>query len=115
MMTRRTSLMAALAVGLFLAGCSGGKEQAAVAVEEAKLNLSAAENAGADSSAPDLMFEANRLLSLAEKDMNRGRYDQAQKSAGQANDAALRAKNLAETARMMAAPPGAKPGSKNKE
>jgi hypothetical protein len=104
--------MAALAVGISLAGCSRGKEQAAVAVDEARLNLSAAENANADSSAPDFMFEAKRLLSLAERDMKKGRYDQAEESAGQANAAALKAKSLADTAKTEAADPGAPPVAK---
>jgi hypothetical protein len=105
-MTRRTLPMAALAIGLLSAGCSGGKEQAAVAVDEAKLNLSAAENAGADLSAPDFIFETKRLLSLSEKDMAKGHYGQARELAEQANVAALRAKSLAETAKTKAAEPG---------
>lgn len=87
-------MFASLALGA-LSGCSKGKEQAVVALDEAKLSISDARKAGATLSNSALR-DAEVRLQDAEKNFKNGDYKRARSAASEATTAAVRAKSEAE-------------------
>jgi len=84
---------------LFLGGlsaCSKGKEQAAVGIDEAKLNISSARKAGAERYARKTMDEAGKKLDIAQSNFRKGNYGYAKKQAGEASSLALLAQSEAQ-------------------
>jgi hypothetical protein len=88
-------LAAALAVG-----CAGAPVQE---MSDARQALRAADKAGAEEHAPELMAEADRLLASARSNLYKGEYRVARDQAEQARDKAMEARRVAEQAK--AAPP----------
>ncbi|MBI4387084.1 MAG: hypothetical protein HY551_06855 [Elusimicrobia bacterium] len=81
------------AAALSVAGCGKGKESAAVALDEARLNVSSARKAGADYSA---IRDAEAKLQKAEQSFGKKKYSNAKKEAAAASQAAMSAKSEAE-------------------
>jgi len=75
--------------------CGSGKQEAAVLLDEARLNISSARKAGAESSSPTRLAQAVTALTAAEADFKSRNYAQAQSSAQTARDAAQQAENEA--------------------
>jgi len=82
-----------MAIGA-LSGCGKGKEQAVVALDEARLTISDARKAGATLSSPALR-DAEAKLRDAEQSFKKGDYKLATTSASQASAAAASAKSEA--------------------
>lgn len=80
--------MAAAFVCIALSACGGGKQEAAVALDEARLSVSSARKAGAEASSPARLAEAVTALSAAEDSFKRKKFDAARDSAHKARDAA---------------------------
>lgn len=87
-------LMAALAI-LGLCACGAGKQNAAVALDEARLSISSARKAGAESSSPAVLATALASLSAAEDDFKRKNFSEALDSAQKARDSAREAEQTA--------------------
>ncbi len=85
-----------------LSGCGKGKEQAAVALDEARLKISDARKAGATLSSPALR-EAEAKLQGAEQSFKKGEYKPASTAASQASALAVNAKSAAANAKSEAA------------
>lgn len=77
-------LLAAASLG----ACDNGKQEAAAALEEARLSAATSRNWGAETFAPALYAEAERELATAEKRFAAGRYDMVGFPAQKAVDAA---------------------------
>lgn len=90
-------MMAALVSGA-LGACGGGKQEAAVALDEARLSVSSARKAGAESSSRERLAQAVTDLAAAEENFKSKDYSQAQDSARKARDAALQAEKAAKAA-----------------
>lgn len=90
-------MMAALVSGL-LSACGGGKQEAAVALDEARLSISSARKAGAETSSKERFGQATTDLSAAEESFKMKNYAEAQGSAQKARDAALQAEKAAKAA-----------------
>ncbi|MBI4057630.1 MAG: DUF4398 domain-containing protein [Elusimicrobia bacterium] len=92
----RFMLLGGLVVGV-LSGCSKSKEQAVVAMDEARLTLSSAKKAGAESLAYKTLMGAESRLTGAEQRFKEGNYSAANEEATVANQLANQAKSEAET------------------
>lgn len=98
-------LLAALAFGVMCA-CGSGKQEAAVALDDARLSVSAARKAGAEFASPARLAEAVNALSAAEGSFGLKNYAEAQSSAQKARDAALlAAKEAADKSKVSAKTP----------
>ena len=97
---RSRFLGAALLAASIAAGCAGAPVQE---MSDARQALRAADKAGAEVHAPELMAEAERLLASARSNLYKGEYRVARDEAEQARDKAMEARRVAEQAK--AAPP----------
>jgi hypothetical protein len=95
-------LLAALFAGPLLGGCAGMPLQE---MSDARQAVRAAERAGAQKYAPDLLAEAKNLVESARQDMHKGEYRQARDEAVLARDKAMEARRVAETASAGASAP----------
>lgn len=82
--------------------CGGGKQEAAVALDEARLSVSGARKVGAQLFAPVRLGDAAALLAAAEDSFKKGKFDRARNSAQGARDAARLAENEARDAARLA-------------
>ena len=89
-------LAAVLLVAGVLAGCAGAPVQE---MSDARQAVRAADKAGAEEYAPELMAEAERLLASARSNLYKGEYRQARDDAERARDKAMEARRTAEQAR----------------
>lgn len=87
-------VLAAIVSGVVCA-CGSGRQDAAVALDAARLSVSDARKAGAESSSPARLAEAAAALSTAEGHFQKRNYAEAQSSAQKARDAALLAEKEA--------------------
>ena len=95
---RRYALPLLLAVLLAtppLAGCAGMPLQQ---MSDARQAVRAAERAGAQKHAPELLGEAKALVESARQNMHKGEYRQARDEAELARTKAMEARRIAETA-----------------
>ncbi|HEX9207490.1 MAG TPA: DUF4398 domain-containing protein [Steroidobacteraceae bacterium] len=83
-----------LCVGI-LAGCAGAPVQE---MSNARQAVRAAEKAGANTAAPELMTEAKQLLKDARTNLNQGEYRAAKDQAESARTKAIEARRIAEEA-----------------
>lgn len=95
-------LLAALFAGPLLAGCAGMPLQE---MSDARQAVRAAESAGAQKYAPELLVEAKSLVETARQNMHKGEYRQAREEAVLARDKATEARRVAEAASTGAAAP----------
>ena len=89
---RLLSYLAALLVGLYLAGCAGAPVQE---MSNARQAVRAAEQAGAQEKAPQQLAAAQALLKQAEGNIARGEYREARDHAVQARVKAIDARQAA--------------------
>lgn len=75
--------------------CGGGRQEAAVALDEARLSVSGARRAGAETSAPARLGEALAALTVAEDSFSRKKFGAALASAQSARDSARLAEKTA--------------------
>lgn len=94
-MIKTARWIAAAFVCMALGACGRGKQEAAVALDEARLSVSGALRAGAEASSPARLAEALTALSAAEDSFTRKKFDAARDSAHKARDAARLAENAA--------------------
>lgn len=96
-LTRLTSplLLVALLFGLLSAGCAGAPAQQ---MSDARQAIRAAELAGAQQHAPELLAEAQQLVERARTNLQNGEYRQARDDAELAREKAMQARRMAETA-----------------
>ena len=87
--------LAWLLIGVQISGCAGAPVQE---MSNARQAVRAAQRAGADQYAPQILFEAERLLDQASGNLSRGEYRAARDQAEQARAKALEARRLAEEA-----------------
>lgn len=87
-------VLVSLALGA-LSGCGRGKEQAAVALDEARLNISSAKKAGAEARASVMIKGAQSHLVQAEESFYAGKYGPAKDAAMKAAEAAIAAESSA--------------------
>jgi len=87
--------LAWLLVGVHLSGCVGAPVQE---MSNARQAVRAAQRAGADQHAPEILLEAQKLLAQASSNLSRGEYRAARDQAEQARAKALEARRLAEEA-----------------
>jgi hypothetical protein len=96
---RRYTLLALLAA-LFslplLAGCAGMPLQQ---MSDARQAVRAAERAGAEQHAPELLDEARALVKAASEDLHKGEYRDARDEAELARDKAMEARRISEEAK----------------
>ena len=88
-------LMTLLFAGGLLGGCAGMPLQE---MSDARQAIRAAERAGAQQYAPELLGEAKALVETARQDMHKGEYRTAREQAEQAREKAVEARRRAETA-----------------
>ena len=88
-------LLAALFAGPWLAGCAGMPLQE---MSDTRQAIRAAERAGAEKHAPELLAEAQRLVETARLNIHKGEYREAREEAVLAREKAMEARRLAETA-----------------
>ena len=88
-------LLAVLFAGPWLAGCAGMPLQE---MSDARQAIRAAEAAGAQKHAPELLAEAQRLVETARQNLHKGEYREARDEAVLARDKAMEARRVAETA-----------------
>jgi len=88
-------LLAALLAGPWLAGCAGMPLQE---MSDARQAIRAAERAGAEKHAPELLAEAQRLVETARLNIHKGEYREAREEAELAREKAMEARRVAETA-----------------
>lgn len=88
-----------------LSACGGGRQEAAVALDEARLSVSSARKAGAESFAPARLAEAVTALSAAEAGFKKKKFGEAQDAAFKARDAARLAEKTARAVKEAAAAP----------
>lgn len=96
-------LMAMLLVGPLLGGCAGMPLQE---MSDARQAIRAAERAGAQQYAPELLAEAKALVETARQNVHKGEYRDAREEAEQARAKAMEARSRAEAA--AAAGPGSR-------
>jgi hypothetical protein len=89
-------LMAALFALPLLAGCAGMPLQE---MSDARQAIRAAERAGAQQYAPELLAEAKTLVESARQSMHKSEYREARDDAEQARAKAMEARRVAETAK----------------
>jgi hypothetical protein len=89
-------LLPLLAAMLAFAGCAGAPVQE---MSNARQAVRAANNAGADASAPELMSEARKMLKSAETNLRHGEYRAARDEAELARSKAVEARRIAEQAK----------------
>jgi len=87
----------AAVVSAVVCACGSGKQEAAVSLDEARLSVSSARKAGAESSSPTRLAQAVTALTAAEADFKSRKYAEAQSSAQKARDAALQAEKDAKS------------------
>ena len=88
-------LLVALLAAPLLGGCAGMPLQE---MSDARQAIRAAERAGAQQYAPDLLSEAKALVETARQDMHKGEYRTAREQADQAREKAVEARRRAEAA-----------------
>lgn len=88
--------LAALVLTLGLSGCGRSKQNAAMALDEARLNISAARNSGAQTYAAQTLQSAEAALKKGEKAFEASRYSIAKDEAAAAAALAVTAKDEAE-------------------
>jgi len=88
-------LLAVLFASSPLAGCAGMPLQQ---MSDARQAIRAAERAGAETHAPELLTEARDLVERARKSMHGGEYRGAREDAELARDKAIEARRVAESA-----------------
>jgi hypothetical protein len=88
-------LLAAFLAGPWLAGCAGMPHQE---MSDARQAIRAAERAGAEKHAPELLGEAKALVETARQNILKGEYREARDEAVLAREKAMEARRLAETA-----------------
>lgn len=98
----RSFLLAALLAAPLLAGCAGMPLQE---LSDARQAIRAAERAGAEKHAPQLLGEARQLVETASKSMHEGDYREARDEAELARAKAMEARRIAEQARGAAGSP----------
>jgi uncharacterized iron-regulated membrane protein len=98
----RPFLLAALLAAPLLAGCAGMPLQQ---LSDARQAIRAAERAGAEKHAPQLLDEARALVESARQATHTGDYREARDDAEQARAKAMEARRIAEEARGAASPP----------
>jgi len=98
----RPFLLAALLVAPFVAGCAGMPLQE---MSDARQAIRAAERAGAEKHAPQLLDEARSLVESARQSMHKGDYREARDDAELARSKAMEARRLAEEAKATPASP----------
>ena len=89
-------VLMALAMSLGLSGCGRSKQNAALALDEARLNIASAKSAGAQKYAGQPLKEAEAALKLAEKAFGTRHFDVATHEAQKANQLAVTAQSEAE-------------------
>jgi hypothetical protein len=94
----RRALLSALVLAS-LGACVKAKEQAVVAVDEAKLNLASARRLGAEKSSRRLMNQASAKLRDAQDALKAGRHSSARKLAQEASSLAAVAQGEAKAAK----------------
>jgi hypothetical protein len=97
----RPFLLAALLVAPFVVGCAGMPLQQ---MSDARQAIRAAERAGAEKHAPELLGEARALVESARESMHKGDYREARDDAELARAKAMEARRLAEEAQGTAGP-----------
>lgn len=85
----------AAVVSAVVCACGSGKQEAAVALDEARLSISSARKAGAEASTPARLAQAVTALSAAEADFKSRNYSAAQDYAQKARDGAVLAEKEA--------------------
>jgi type II secretory pathway component PulJ len=90
------SLLAAFLILPLLAGCAGMPLQE---MSDARQAIRAAERAGAQQHAPQLLDEARGLVKAASGNMNQGEYREARDQAELAREKAMEARRIAEAAK----------------
>jgi len=98
MKTKATGWVLAALVSAMVCACGNGKQEAAVALDEARLSVSSARKAGGESASPSRFAVAVTALAAAEVSFNTKQYGDAQSSAQKARDAALQAEKDAKSA-----------------
>ena len=88
-------LTAMLLAGSLLAGCAGMPLQE---MSDARQAIRAAERAGAQKYAPELLAEAKTLVETARQNVHKGEYRDAREEAEQARAKAMEARSRAEAA-----------------
>ena len=86
----------ALAMSFGLSGCGRSKQNAALALDEARLNIAAARNSGAQKYAPETLKEAEDALRMSDKAYNSLHFDMAKTEAEKAVQLAVTAQVEAE-------------------
>jgi hypothetical protein len=97
----RSFLLAVLLAASLVAGCAGMPLQE---MSDARQAIRAAERAGAEKHAPQLLGEARTLVERARESMQKGDYREARDDADRARTTAMEARRLAEEAQGKAAP-----------
>lgn len=92
----RPFLLAALLAAALGSGCAGMPLQQ---LSDARQAIHAAERAGAETHAPQLLADARALVESARESMHRGDYREARDDAEQARIKAMEARRVAEAAR----------------
>jgi hypothetical protein len=90
------SLLAAFLILPLLAGCAGMPLQE---MSDARQAIRAAERAGAQQHAPELLDEARGLVKAASGNLNQGEYRDARDQAELAREKATEARRIAEAAK----------------
>lgn len=98
----RPFLLAALLAAPLVTGCAGMPLQQ---LSDARQAIRAAERAGAEKHAPQLLEEARALVESARQSTHKGDYREARDDAEQARVKAMEARRIAEEARGAASPP----------
>lgn len=96
-------LLASLCVGPPLAGCAGMPLQE---MSDARQAIRAAERAGAEQHAPEILAAARESVERARVSLHKGEYREAREDAELARDKAMEARRVAESAQAPAAAPG---------
>ena len=91
-------LLASLVLACGLSACNKGKQQASIDLDEARLAVSSARNAGADIHARSTLRQAEARLDTAEKKFKKGLWTDAKKDAAVASQIASEAANEARKA-----------------
>jgi hypothetical protein len=87
--------LAALLLALLSVGCAGAPAQQ---MSDARQAIRAAQQAGAEEHAPEVLAEAQSLVERARDGLQRGDYRQARDDADRAREKAMEARRLAEAA-----------------
>lgn len=111
-MVKASRWFTAAFIGIALSGCGAGKQEAAVALDEARLSVSSARKAGAEALSPARLQEAAAALSAAEAGFKRKDFGEAQETALKARDAARLAEKTARANGPAASPRKRKAGGR---